>query len=86
MWKPDEKDMQLVRRALFGAALFAGLEVFDDTPDVIDAAMIGALAFPLIGMLMNRQPIFLALPDVMEVNHVGSVKTVKAKPAQQKEI
>lgn len=71
-FKLDTDDWKIVRRALFGAALFAALEVFDDPRDLADAAMVGAIVFPLVGIMMNRQPIFLMLPQSLAVEHTTS--------------
>ena len=76
MWKPDKDDTRLVCMALMGATLFAGLELLSPDKDFGSAAMIGSILFPVVRLLMNRQPIIMVMPDLVEVDHTVSPTTV----------
>ena len=74
--KLDGDDRRLLRISAIGALMFCGFEMLSADRDFANAAMFGALAFPVIRTVMNRKPIIMVMPDSIEVDHTVTPKTV----------
>ena len=82
----DAEDKTFLKASAFGAVFFGVLEVFAADPDIVSSTMLGALAFPIVRILMNRKPLIVTLPNQVTVDHTVSPGAVQQDEAQAKEL